>query len=158
MKKSLGIDAPNHIYSIAFSPDGKWLATAGYEGTILLWEVNLTVPGWSVEPTGKLPGTWSGVKRAKLLQNFPNPFNPETWIPYQLGKDSVVAIKICASSGQRMRTLELGHKSAGLYTVKTEAAHWDGSNESGEPVASGIYFYTIQADDYTATKKMILAK
>ncbi len=116
----------------------------------------------AVQPPGKLPITLGEIKqtalRTAILQNYPNPFNPDTWMPYQLGKDSSVAIRICASSGQHVRTLELGHKPAGLYTEKSKAAHWDGSNESGEPVASGIYFYTIQADDYTATKKMVVAR
>jgi hypothetical protein len=113
----------------------------------------------TVEPSGKLPGTWGKVKKTDLLQNYPNPFNPETWIPYQLAKNSSVAIKIYTSSGQLVRTLELGDKRAGLYAYKTDAAYWDGTNESGEPVASGVYFYTIQTDDnYTATKKMVMAR
>ena len=113
----------------------------------------------AVEPSGKLPGTWGKVKKTELLQNYPNPFNPETWIPYQLAKNSSVVIKIHTSSGQLVRTLELGDKLAGLYTEKTYAAHWDGTNESGEPVASGVYFYTIQAgDEFTETKKMVVAR
>ena len=113
----------------------------------------------AVEPSDKLPSTWGGVKVSKLYQNYPNPFNPETWIPYQLGKDSSVVIRIHTPPGQLVRTLELGEKPAGLYTEKTKAAHWDGTNEAGEPAASGIYFYTIQtADDYTATKKMVIAR
>ena len=113
----------------------------------------------SVEPSDKLPSTWGKVKASKLYQNFPNPFNPETWIPYQLGKDSSVVIRIHTPSGQLVRTLDLGDSPAGLYTEKTKAALWDGTNEAGEPVASGVYFYTIQtADDYTATKKMVVVR
>jgi len=113
----------------------------------------------TVDPQEKLPGTWGKVKVSKLYQNYPNPFNPDTWIPYQLAKDSTVLIKIHTSSGHLVRTLELGDKPAGLYTDKTKAAYWDGNNDSGEPVASGVYFYTIQTgDDYTATKKMVVAR
>jgi RNA polymerase sigma factor (sigma-70 family) len=143
------------VRAVTFSPDGKWLATAGDEGTILLWEVNMPVEGRSVEPTGKLPGTWGGVKKTELLQNYPNPFNPETWIPYQLTEDVDVTVSIRNLSGQVVRKLNLGHKPAGSYIDKTEAAYWDGTNEVGEEVASDVYFYTIQAGDYTATRKMI---
>jgi hypothetical protein len=93
-----------------------------------------------------------------LLQNFPNPFNPETWIPYQLKDDSHVAISIYNSSGQHIRTLDLGHRQAGLYFSKDRAAYWDGRNESGELVSSGVYFYTIQSGNYTATRKMTLSQ
>ncbi|MFC1716980.1 PKD domain-containing protein [Candidatus Poribacteria bacterium] len=93
-----------------------------------------------------------------LLQNYPNAFNPETWIPYQLPADMGVAIRIYNISGRLVRTLDLGHKSAGFYTSKDKAAYWDGRNESGEHVSSGIYFYNIQAGEFTATKKMTVAK
>lgn len=93
-----------------------------------------------------------------LLQNFPNPFNPETWIPYQLAGDVDVTIRIYDVSGHLIRTLDLGHKSAGFYTTKDKSAYWDGKNEAGEQVASGIYFYTIQAGDFTATKKIVITK
>jgi len=117
------------------------------------------IQGQAVEPSDKLPSTWGKVKISELYQNFPNPFNPETWIPYQLSEDSSVVIKIHTPSGQLVRTLDLGDKPAGIYTDKTMAVHWDGANEAGEPVASGVYFYTIQtADDYTATMKMVIAR
>jgi flagellar hook assembly protein FlgD len=93
-----------------------------------------------------------------LGQNYPNSFNPETWIPYGLGEDADVSIKIHSASGQLVRTLSLGHKPAGYYSNKSEAAHWDGTNDNREPVASGVYFYTIQAGDYAATRKMLMMK
>jgi antitoxin component of MazEF toxin-antitoxin module len=93
-----------------------------------------------------------------LLQNYPNPFNPETWIPYQLNKDNDVVIKIYSSSGLLIRSLNLGYKSAGFYASKDKAAFWDGKNEAGEQIASGIYFYSIQAKDFTATKMMVVTK
>ncbi len=93
-----------------------------------------------------------------LLQNFPNPFNPDTWIPYQLTEGVDVVIRIYDVSGKVVRILDLGHKPAGFYTAKSKAAYWDGKNEAGEPVASGVYFYTIQAREFMAAKKMIVAK
>jgi hypothetical protein len=93
-----------------------------------------------------------------LAQNFPNPFNPETWIPYQLGTDVSVKITIYDAQGRRIRTLLLGHQTAGEYITTDKAAYWDGRSDTGEPVSSGTYFYHLQADDYQATKKMILVK
>ena len=93
-----------------------------------------------------------------LDQNYPNPFNPDTWIPYKLTGDMEVAIRIYNISGRLIKTLDLGHKPSGFYASREKAAYWDGRNEAGEPVASGVYFYTIQAGDFTATKKMIVAR
>ncbi|MDE0400457.1 MAG: T9SS type A sorting domain-containing protein [Candidatus Poribacteria bacterium] len=97
-------------------------------------------------------------ERTALLVNYPNPFNPETWIPYQLARVSDVQIHIYAASGILVRTLDLGHRPAGIYQQRTRAAHWDGRNQLGEPVASGVYFYTLTAGDFTATRKMLIAK
>ena len=91
-----------------------------------------------------------------LFQNFPNPFNPGTWIPYQLHNDSDVTITIYSEKGNRVNELKLGHKSAGIYTTYGRAAYWDGRNKSGEKVASGVYFYSIQAGNFTATRKMMV--
>lgn len=93
-----------------------------------------------------------------LHQNYPNPFNPDTWIPYELKDDSNVSIYIYSSTGQLIRTLNLGYKKAGFYTDKDKAVYWDGRNESGEYVASGVYFYTIKAGDFTSTRKMVINK
>lgn len=93
-----------------------------------------------------------------LYQNFSNPFNPDTWIPYQLADDEDVKIRIYDASGQLVRTLDIGQKPAGFYANKSKAAYWNGKNEDGEQVSSGVYFYTIQAGDFTATRKMILIK
>jgi len=92
------------------------------------------------------------------LQNYPNPFNPDTWIPYQLSEVADVAITIYNVNGQVVRRLELGSKMPGYYIDKSKAAYWDGRNETGEQVASGVYFFTIQAGDSVVTKKMILKK
>ena len=93
-----------------------------------------------------------------LLANYPNPFNPETWIPYQLAKATDVVITIYASNGSIVRTLALGYQHAGMYKNRTQAAYWDGRNELGETVASGVYFYTLTAGDFSATKKMLIRK
>ena len=93
-----------------------------------------------------------------LLPNFPNPFNPETWIPYHLAEPTEVTITIYAINGQVVRRLALGHQSAGVYQTRSRAAYWDGKNASGEPVASGVYFYTITAGNFTATRKMLIRK
>ena len=93
-----------------------------------------------------------------LLPNYPNPFNPETWIPYQLAKPADVNVSIYAADGKLIRTLALGHKQAGIYHNKSRAAYWDGKNRQGEPVASGIYFYTLKVGDFTATRKMLIMK
>ena len=93
-----------------------------------------------------------------LLPNYPNPFNPETWIPYQLAKPADVTLSIYSVDGRLVRRLALGHQPAGVYQSKSRAAHWDGRNGVGEKVASGLYFYTFTAGDFTATRKMIIRK
>ena len=93
-----------------------------------------------------------------LLANYPNPFNPETWIPYQLAKATEVTVTIYAFNGSAVRTLALGHQDAGMYKNRSQAAYWDGKNAFGEPVASGIYFYTLTAGEFTATRKMLILK
>ena len=93
-----------------------------------------------------------------LLTNYPNPFNPETWIPYQLAEAAEVTVHIYAVSGALIRTLALGHQTPGVYQSRSRAVYWDGKNEVGESVASGIYFYTLTAGDFTATRKMLIRK
>ena len=93
-----------------------------------------------------------------LLRNYPNPFNPETWFPYQLAKAADVTFAIYSVNGTLVRTLSLGHQAAGVYRSKSRAAYWDGRNALGEPVASGIYFYTLTAGTFTATGKMLIRK
>ena len=93
-----------------------------------------------------------------LLANYPNPFNPETWIPYQLAAAADVSLTIYTADGQRVRKLSLGHKPAGIYESKSRAAYWNGKNNNGEFVASGLYFYTLTAGDFTATRKMLIMK
>ena len=93
-----------------------------------------------------------------LLQNFPNPFNPDTWLPYKLASASPVSLNIYNAKGQHIRTIVLGSKQAGVYVTKGEAAYWDGRDSLGEKVASGVYFYALQAGEFTAMRKMVILK
>jgi len=97
-------------------------------------------------------------EQSALLQNYPNPFNPETWIPYKLAHSSDVTVKIYNIQGQLVRTLNLGHRDAGFYVDKESAAYWDGRNDTGEQVASGVYFYQIKAGTFNATKRLVILK
>ena len=106
----------------------------------------------------QLLATGTRPEQTQLLANYPNPFNPETWIPYQLAKDADVTLRIYAVDGQLVRTLALGHQPAGIYQSRHRAAYWDGRNAFGEPVASGAYFYTLTVGKFTATRKMLIRK
>ena len=94
----------------------------------------------------------------ELLANYPNPFNPETWIPYRLAADAFVTLTIYDQSGQVVRTIDVGHQIAAVYESRSKAIHWDGRNASGEPVSSGVYFYHLSAGDYAATRRMLILK
>ena len=96
----------------------------------------------------------SETDKTQVFQNYPNPFNPETWIPYLLAEDSTVVIKIYSATGQMIRKLEPGFKRAGSHITKDTAAYWDGTTDSGEPAPSAVYFYNIQTENYSATRKM----
>lgn len=107
----------------------------------------------AVEPAGKQTTTWGRIKAAEVFQNYPNPFNPETWIPYQLFEPTDVHISIYSQTGELIRDFNLGHQAHGEKTL-----YWDGKNQNGEPVASGIYFYQFRAGDTESTRKMWLMK
>ena len=94
----------------------------------------------------------------RLYPNYPNPFNPETWIPYQLAEATEVQISIYNVKGQRVRELAVGFRHAGIYSSRSKATHWDGRNDSGELVTSGIYFYTFHAGGFSDTRKMLILK
>ena len=94
----------------------------------------------------------------ELLRNYPNPFNPETWIPYRLAEDAFVTLTIYDLNGQVVRTLDVGHQIASAYEGRSKAIYWDGRNGLGEGVASGVYFYHLSAGDYSATRKMVILK
>lgn len=93
-----------------------------------------------------------------LLQNYPNPFNPDTWIPFKLAQNTSVTINIYDTKGQLIRTIALGDKQAGVYITKAKAAYWDGRSSYGEKVASGVYYYTLEAGEFRATRKMVIVK
>ena len=97
-------------------------------------------------------------KESALFQNYPNPFNPETWIPFQLSNPTNVTIFIYSADRKLVRKLDLGQLDTGLYQHKSQSAYWDGKNEFGVPVASGVYFYTLLLDDFSVTRKMLIRK
>ena len=100
--------------------------------------LNLSRDGLAVPSLSK-----AAPEETVLLSNYPNPFNPETWIPYQLSTSADVTVAIHDIQGRVIRTLDFGHQTAGIYQDKSRAAYWDGRNSLGEPVASGAYFYTL---------------
>ena len=121
-------------------------------------EKNFGLPPYSVESDGMHLTTLGRVKRTALHQNFPNPFNPETWLPYHLATNATVSLSIYNVRGQLMRALELGNQTAGSYLDRESAAYWDGKDQFGDGVASGIYFYTLRAGSFHATRRMLVLK
>jgi hypothetical protein len=97
-------------------------------------------------------------EKTALLQNYPNPFNPETWIPFHLAHDTPVTIRIYNAKGQIIRILDLENREAGIYVTKDKAAYWDGKDNLGQSVASGVYYYSLQAGEFTVTRKMVMMK
>ena len=106
----------------------------------------------------QLLATETRPERTQLFANYPNPFNPETWIPYELATDTHVKITIYNTQGVVIRTLQFGHQSAGYYTDRDRAAYWDGRNALGEQVASGLYFYQLETDEMSSLRKMVILK
>ena len=94
----------------------------------------------------------------QLLPNYPNPFNPETWIPYRLADDAFVTLTIYEGAGQLVRTIDAGLQPASAYESRSQAIYWNGRNQVGEKVASGVYFYHLSAGDFSATRKMLILK
>lgn len=121
-------------------------------------EKNFGLPPYAVNPDGLQVTTLGSVKRTALLQNFPNPFNPETWLPYHLATEANVSLSIFNVQGQLMRELDLGSQKAGSYLSRETAAYWDGRDRFGEGVASGVYFYTLRAGSFLATRRMLVLK
>ena len=143
---------------------GDTVASASADGRIVLW--TLPVVGaapalsqsfarseWREMETLALAPAETG-----LFANYPNPLNPETWIPYQLSRPAEVTVSIYAANGQLVLTLQLGHQPVGTYLSRSRAAYWDGRNAQGGSVASGVYFYTLTAGVFTATRKMLIMK
>ena len=142
------------------SRDRSVLTSYAETGQIQIWDGKVLLPSQpvAVEPGGKQIVILGEMKQNQLLQNFPNPFNPETWIPFRLANESRVTIHIHNATGQLVRRLSAGTMPAGDYSSHSQAVHWDGRNQMGEPVSSGVYLYTIDAGDFSATRKMIIRK
>ncbi len=142
-----------HSSSFTVEAVQQWIQDARDIGadaqTIAVLEQFLAVLTQRTQPTPE---------KTVLLANYPNPFNPETWIPYQLAQPAEVTISIHAIDGSLVRTLPLGEMPAGVYQSRSRAAYWDGKNAHGEQVASGVYFYTLKAGQFTATRKMLIRK
>ena len=153
---ALPIDDPNPIFSYHSSAVKRQLqALTALE--------SLETPSRGAHIAHSLLQAWlsynePSVTETKLLPNYPNPFNPETWIPYQLAKDAHVRIRIYDALGHLVRELDLGTKLAGSYLSKPQAAYWDGCNDIGEVVSSGVYFYTLEAGDYRRTRRMTVVR
>ena len=154
-----GLPSSNVFYLTTDARGNKWIGTSG-GGVAVYREGGVILPGTptSVKTSLNYVTTWGEIKYAKLFQNYPNPFNPETWIPYQTKETTNVVIRIYNSKGQLVRTLNFGQRAAGFYLSRTRAAHWDGLNSAGEKVASGVYFYQLQAGDFSSTRRMLVLK
>ena len=113
---------------------------------------------FSVDPASKNLTTLGHIKQTTIFQNYPNPFNPETWFPYNLAEPTEVVVKIYDIQGGLVRQLDIGLQQPGSYRDREKAAYWDGRDESGEIVASGIYFYTFTAGDFQRTRRMVILK
>ena len=158
----------DRVSSVVFSPDGNTLVSGSRDGTILLWEfrsytiwgdIKFAAADGKMQASALSPSTTASIPvETALLSNYPNPFNPETWIPYELKKSAEVSLTIFDMKGQAVRTLAVGYQPAGVYRSRERAAYWDGRNQNGETVVSGVYFYTLSAGDFSATRKMLVGK
>lgn len=139
--------------------DAEDFVTGVNGGRFIALDLTQAIESWSVvNSQGKQPTLWGRIRGNALLPNFPNPFNPETWIPYQLAVKSDVTITIYNIQGQKVRTLALGTQPADSYLTKEKAAYWNGRNAAGERVGSGVYFYTLQVEGFSDTRKMLIQK
>ena len=134
-------------------PEHRPSGHSGYQFVKVSADLPLTV----IDAVGNAPAN-PIPDATNLLPNYPNPFNPETWIPFQLSKTSDVSITIYDVRGIAIRKLQIGNRSPGNYLSRNRAAYWDGRNMSGEKVAGGIYFYVFIAGEYSATRKMLILK
>ena len=143
-----------------FSVDGRYVFMRTEDGRMALYPAKdvLGYTPFTVEPKGKFLTALGEIKRTALLQNYPNPSNPETWIPFVLSEDSDVTIRIYDLLGRKVRELNLGHMRAGSYTERDRAAYWDGRDRFGEMVSSGIYLYELQAGRFKDMRRLVILK
>ena len=142
---------PRAITMLTATDVGQWLAQAGEFGLVD------TTAQRGVLFLEQLLAALTP-KETALLPNYPNPFNPETWIPYRLAEDADVTLTIYDTNGVVVRRLDIAHQLAGHYADRGRAAYWDGRNDFGEGVASGVYFYHLSAGEYSAVRKMLIVK
>ncbi len=145
--------APGASSQVTITVAGSALTVPGEYGV----KVSATSQGDNMK-TAEIDTTTTIYAKTRVLPNYPNPCNPETWIPYQLAKASDVKVTIYAATGEVVRTLALGHQTSGSYHSKSRASYWDGKNKQGETVASGVYFYKLEAGHFSATRKMLILK
>ncbi|MDE0044193.1 MAG: T9SS type A sorting domain-containing protein, partial [Candidatus Poribacteria bacterium] len=151
------LNLPKPLYSHAmFSPDGRFIALNHKDHRIHLQSVETILPHYIVQRLRI--STWGKIKKNALFQNYPNPFNLETWIPYRLTVPSLGRINIYDVTGHNVRTLQIGMRQEGDYVNQDYAAYWDGRDEIGEPVAAGLYFYQLETDAFSATRRMVILK
>ncbi len=146
----------DQIFWLMFSPDGKTIASASKDGSILLWDMSLYITPST--PTAVQSAATRLPTQTALLANFPNPFNPDTYIPYQLHAPAHVRLSIYDIRGALVREIDLGYRAAGPYLTSTSAAHWDGRDQRGQRVSSGVYLYRLQAGPLAQVRKMVLVK
>jgi len=144
------------VTDVLFTPDGQYLITASLDAKVRGWRWRDAMA--DVQPMELKRFTWSMLKRAELLANYPNPANPETWIPFVLRESAEVEIRIYDVAGNPVRTMQLGQKSPGIYRSKERAAYWNGRNDAGEAVGSGIYYYEMRTGSYSFVRKAMLLK
>ena len=151
---------PGRIHRASLNgTDAEDFVTGVNGGRFIALDLTQAIESWSVvNHQGSQATLWGRIRSNALLPNFPNPFNPETWIPYQLAVKSDVTITIYDVQGQKVRTLALGTQPAGSYLTKEKAAYWNGRNAAGERVATGVYFYTLQVEGFSDTRKMLIQK
>ena len=155
----------NGVFNSVVRPEdnGDILITGG-QSFVLIAQTASTVSisgiGWAntTMAAPSISRNMKPVESSMLLPNYPNPFNPETWIPFRLAEDADVMLTIYDKMGRVVRSLDIGHQKAGVYETRNKAIYWDGRNDLGERVASGVYFYHFKAGNYSATKRMVILK
>lgn len=151
---------PSRIHRANFDGTDPEDVITGIHGSgFIALDLTQATESWStLNHQGLKPTSWGRIRGNALFSNFPNPFNPETWIPYQLAEATHVRIRIYDVAGHLVRTLDLGAKPAGSYLSRDGAAYWDGRNNIGEAVGSGVYFYTLGTGNYRTTRRLTVAR